>query len=485
MMKAKYILLLFAMLTTVSHAQTDYLQGVTVENLKTDRQNGKMTVSMNVVIDGLDIKSNDMIILTPVIKSNGDETEVQLAPIVLTGNKRSKILERKKMFHHPLDLNSSEAPYAIVKRDNNEKQTIAYSAEVPPADWMKDASLVLNEHVMGCADCNKGDGLLYTVNNRIIPKEYIPAYKLTYIMPDAELKTRSDRHSATFNYVVDRYELHRNYKNNEMKLDEVDRIIHEIQKNSDFIITQLDIAGYASPEASVAHNRILAKNRAASFADYLVSNLSIPRARLNVESYGEDWKGLRESVSSSEITDRQAVLNIIDKVSNPDARDMPLKKLSGGQTYRTLLDKYYPPLRRTEYTIVYNVRPFSVEEARKIIKTNPKLLSLNEMYMVAQSYPSGSKDFKEVFDISARLYPDNELSILNSASADIEAGNVDGALERLSKISGSAKVWNDLGVGYALKGDFPEAKSYFEKAAGSGDDNAKHNLEELAKTTNR
>lgn len=57
-----------------------------------------------------------------------------------------------------------------------------------------------------------------------------------------------------------------------------------------------------------------------------------------------------------------------------------------------------------------------MEEARKIIKTNPKLLSLNEMYMVAQSYPSGSKDFKEVFDISARLYPDNELSILNSAT---------------------------------------------------------------------
>lgn len=61
---------------------------------------------------------------------------------------------------------------------------------------------------------------------------------------------------------------------------------------------------------------------------------------------------------------------------------------------------------------------------------------------------------------------------------------MDGALERLSKISGSAKAWNDLGVGYALKGDFPEAKSYFERTAGSGD-NAKHNLEELAKTTNR
>jgi hypothetical protein len=33
-------------------------------------------------------------------------------------------------------------------------------------------------------------------------------------MPQAEVKTRSDRHSATFNYVVDRYDLHRDYKDN-------------------------------------------------------------------------------------------------------------------------------------------------------------------------------------------------------------------------------------------------------------------------------
>jgi tetratricopeptide (TPR) repeat protein len=158
-----------------------------------------------------------------------------------------------------------------------------------------------------------------------------------------------------------------------------------------------------------------------------------------------------------------------------------LKKLSGGTTYRTLLDDFYPPLRRTEYTIVYHVRPFSVEEARKIIKTDPKLLNLNEMYMVARSYPAGSKDFKDVFDISARLYPDNELSILNSASADIEGGNVDAALERLSRIADDAKSWNDFGVGYALKGDFSKAKEYLDKAAANGDANAQYNLEELGK----
>lgn len=487
-MKAKYILLtILACMAASSRidAQTAYLQGVKTENLKVYRQKGNVSVAMDITVDGLDIRSNDMVILTPVIKSNRDETALQLAPVVLAGNRRSKILRRKQHFHHPLDLNTEEAPYAVVRRDNNKRQEIVYRTTVPAADWMKNANLVLHENIQGCADCNRGSGLSYAVNPRILPGDYVPAYQLTYLMPEAEVKTRSDRHSATFNYVVDRYELHRDYKDNAIKLDEVDRIIRNIQDNNDFSITKLEIAGYASPEASVAHNRILARNRARSFADYLVANFGLSRKQLTVKSYGEDWKGLREAVSGSSLADKQAVLNIIDQVPNPDARDVRLKKLSGGTTYRTLLDDFYPPLRRTEYTIVYHVRPFSVEEAREIIKTNPKLLSLNEMYMVARSYPAGSKEFKDVFDISARLYPDNSISIINSASADIEGGNVNAALERLSKIESDPKTWNDFGVAYARKGDFTKAKEYFDKAATAEDENVSHNLEELGKERNQ
>jgi tetratricopeptide (TPR) repeat protein len=103
------------------------------------------------------------------------------------------------------------------------------------------------------------------------------------------------------------------------------------------------------------------------------------------------------------------------------------------------------------------------------------------MYLVSQSYPAGSKEFKEVFDIAVRLYPDSEIAILNSASADIESGNMDGAIERMMKIGDNPKVWNNLGVAYARKGDISKAKEYFTKAAGEGDNDARANLEELRK----
>ena len=147
-----------------------------------------------------------------------------------------------------------------------------------------------------------------------------------------------------------------------------------------------------------------------------------------MEDGGEDWEGLRKAVEASTLPDKQEILRIIDEVPNPDARDAELMKLSDGTTYRILLNHYYPPLRRTDYTIAFNVKDFSVEEARGYLKTNPKLLSLNEMFLVAQSYPPDSKEFKEVFDIAVRLYPNDPVAIVNSAAADIENGNFTAAL---------------------------------------------------------
>jgi Flp pilus assembly protein TadD len=60
---------------------------------------------------------------------------------------------------------------------------------------------------------------------------------------------------------------------------------------------------------------------------------------------------------------------------------------------------------------------------------------------------------------------------------------MDGAIARMNRIGDNPKVWNNLGVAYARKGDFNKAREYFEKAASGGDNDARANLEELRKAT--
>lgn len=483
-MKTKNIIYLIIAFFTVlpgAFAQDAGLSGLRTVNETAVKQGDQVSVSFDLSLDALKVKRNNMLVLTPVLRSNENANDhAVLAPVVVAGSKRNKLLTRKERLGAELPL--AEEPAVIVARKNNTEQSVHYNITVPYRTWMQDASLLLVHEISGCADCISLEGEELLVNI-ILPAPYRPVYQLTYIMPEAEVKTRSDRHTATFNFVVDRWELLRDYKGNAPKFNEVDRIISDIRDNPDFGITQFEIHGYASPEASVPHNKMLAENRANAFADYLVSKFGIDRSRFTVTGHGEDWDGLRKAVVASSLADKQAILDIIDNVSNPDARDAELMKLSGGETYRTLLNNYYPPLRRTEYVVAYNVRPFDVEEAREIIKTNPRLLSLNEMYLVAQSYPVESSEFSQVFDIAVRLYPDSDIAILNSAAADIESGNMDGAIERMMKIADSPKVWNNLGVAYARKGDINKAKEYFTKAAAAGDSDASTNLEELRKAT--
>lgn len=474
-----YQVIIFFTVVSGAWSQDKIATGIKIENHTFVKQQDQLSISFDVLINDLKVNSNNLVLLTPVLKSNlVSKDSVVLPPIVVAGGRRAKILRRNEVLGNQHSF--AEVPLALIVRKNNTEQEISYKTVVEFRPWMQDASLSFIHEVSGCANCVTLIGEDILVDN-ILPEPYNPTYKLTYIVPEAEVKVRSDRHTATFNFVVNRWELLRDYKDNAEKFAQVDRVVNEIRNNTDFKITQFEIHGYASPEASVSHNQMLAQNRANAFADYLVTKFNIDRNLFTVKGHGEDWVGLRNAVEASSLSDKQAILDIIDSVDDPDARDSKLKKLSRGSAYRTLLNNFYPPLRRTEYVVAYSVRPFEVDEAREIIKSNPKLLSLNEMYMVAQSYPAGSDEFKEVFDIAVRLYPDSDIAILNSASADIESGNLDAAIVRMLKIADNPKVWNNLGVAYARKGDFTKAMEYFSKASTNNDGDAAHNMSEIAK----
>ncbi len=461
-----------------AYGQKNYLNQIRVENQSATKENNTASVYMDIVLDALTMSTNEMLTLTPVMVANDETRTLELPPVVINGSRRQKMVERAYVLNNgpvfPVN------PQTVVKRANNAAQTISYGTGVPYEDWMSSASLKIIGSLTGCAECDKGEDELL-IAERIIPQAYVPVYMLTYIVPDAEVKTRSDKHTATINFHVDKHNLVRDYKNNAAVLNEVDRIVSDIVHNNDLTVSDFEIIGYASPEASVAYNKALSERRANTFADYLSNKFNVPRNRMRVSGYGEDWVKTREVIAASNITDKADILRIIDSVSNPDARDAELKKLSNGTTYQTMLRDYYPQIRRTEYTVSYTVRPFNVEEAKQVIKTNPKLLSLNEMYLVAETYPAESKEFKEVFDIATRLYPDDPIAILNSAAADIEGGNHQAALDRLMKIENDPRAWNNLGVAYARMGDLEKAESYFSRAANRGDNDASANLQELEK----
>ena len=478
----KRIYLFAVLLLTFAHLSAGnkpYVEQIQFLNTEAKAGQGKVSLTMKVKLDDLSLQTQHSLRLTPILVGEDDLSTVEFPSLIVNGNTRNKIHTRA------ITLNN-ENPYKgeiydVIKRKNRKSQEVDYDFTLPSEPWMQNARLMIREEVTGCAACEVTENILPLIQ---LAPPFKPEYRLIYVMPEAEVKTRSDRHTATLNFKVDRYELLRNYRENEQELAKVDRVIAEVKNNDDLKITEFTVSGYASPEGNAQHNLNLSRNRANAFANYLSETHGMNRSLFEVEGYGEDWNSLRVRVANSFLEKKQEILAIIDNEPNKDARDAKIRNLDGGVSYKFMLDTYYPFLRRTEYTIAYVVRPFNVEEAKKLIKTNPKLLSLNEMFLVAQAYEPTSKEFKEVFDVAVRMYPNDPIAILNSAAADIEAGNYQEAVSRLEKLDTNAQAWNNLGVAYARLGKVEEAKKLFEEAAKAGNQEAIHNKEQIVQYIN-
>ena len=158
--------------------------------------------------------------------------------------------------------------------------------------------------------------------------------------------------------------------------------------------------------------------------------------------------------------------------------------MDGGAPYRYVLKNIYPSLRRSDYRVAYQVRFFTVEEGREIIKTRPQNLSLNEMFLVANTYPVGSQEFIDVFETAVRMYPKDEIANINAATAALSRNDLISAERCLNMVDSMKKLpeySNAMGVLMLLKGEYEHAEEYLNVAYESGLKVAGYNLEELTR----
>ncbi len=464
------IFLLLGTFLLPAMAQDAYKGQIKYNHIDVKKQNKQLIIKFQIDLSSVELNSQRIIELTPVLKGKKGN-DLHFDPFYIAGRTREKVIERNGQ------LKNLGAERFIVRR-NGKEQSLPVILTFPFQEWMYESDLYFEEKIQGCAQCELGQNN-YLVSRDIVPAKFIPNYVLQHVTPEVEIpKRRSETFNALLNFRVAKSDLNRDFQNNATILNEVDKIVREISNDKNLSVEEMAVTGYASPEGNYNSNFLLSKSRTHSFVDYLVDNHGISSSIIKLDWKGEDWEGLKKSVINSSLADRDMVVRIIDSYPDVNQRKKQLQSLNGGSTYRILLNDYYPHLRRIEYRFSYIARQFDVEEAREVIKTKPQYLSLNEMFLVAQTYEKGSKEFDQIFDIAVRLFPDNEVANLNAAVQEINWGAIDKAIERLKRIQ-TSEAWNNLGVAYTKKEQYILAQECFNKAIQSGNDVAKNNQEQL------
>lgn len=476
MKTVRYILIVISLvLVTAVSAQELVGSKVMIENkvvsLSADAQ---LMVGMDITIPAdLEFSSNSMLTLTPFIIEKGDNGASKVLPIVCVyGRNRQLVAERSGKI--PADA------FQILSRDKGKDQFVHYTARVPYESWMNGAELKMLGSIHGCADCLKDENLAQV--SQIFLEPYQPQPLIAFVKPQAEIKQRTEKGNAYLDFPVNQIKIYPEYRRNPMELAEINRTINVVKENADTKITGISLHGYASPEGSFVNNTRLADGRSQALKTYIIKEYGLAPEMFTVEYTPEDWSGLRAYVEKNDVAHKAKVLEIIDSsMSDLDAKENRIKALDRTM-YQSLLRDIYPALRHTDYVVHYTVRDYNVEEAKALLKTRPQLLSLEEMYLVAQTYQEGSDEFNEVFDIAVRMYPQDSTANINAAAMELKRGNVQQAVRYLQGSgSTSAAAQNNQGVYYLLTDDLDNAEVCFKKAKELGSTQADANLEEVRK----
>ena len=471
-MKKKEITIITAGL--LLSALTAGAQEIKIKDKIVEKADTSLVIGMTFDLDSLEVRGDRSIVCTPVIVR--DDSIRPLTPVIINGRSRHILYERT-------GRNLIENKEIELRRRNGEKQKVDYQTRTPYAKWMEKSEVALITDECGCGwdSLQSTRSPLFVINlaEPIVLKPF-----LCYQTPKVEaVKARAKEGSAFLDFPVNKTTIYPDYRNNPQELRAIRETVESVRNDKYATITEVYIKGYASPEGSYSNNAYLAENRAKALRDYVKGLYHFDQAAFTVDFEPEDWAGLEKRLETMSLPDKAELLAIIraDEPSDLDKKEWKLKTLNGGTSYKILLRDVYPALRHSDYAVKYTIRNFTVEEAKELLYTDPKQLSLSEMFQVAQTYEPGSRQYSEVFEIAVRMYPDDPVSNLNAANTAISNKQLAQAKRYLNKTVDSSEKQLALASIAMLEGRLDQAEQLLNSLKGkSGVSEAvDKNLEQL------
>lgn len=495
------IKILIAMAAAASVGFSAHSQDVATKNVDLQISETHLTVSADIVLDSLYLRSNRQIFITPIVR-NGNEA---VLPSLLVSGRNMHISYQRGVLRNFEQIKDRDI-WKEVERHNGKKQTVEYSARIPLQDWMcdKDTKVAFSLDTCGCGallgkvirEIPREIVIPENVANMMNSADEIPDFLSEIVVDIEDIPIRVHQGSARVQFEVDRTGLHiypyvcKNGQriDNREQLKIIDDSVNYALSDPNVELVGIELVGYASPESPYLHNKELADGRCKVLAEYLADRYNLPRERATYSSVPENWGEFRKKVEKSkEITElqRAQLLELIDApATTPAEFDQKEKILKTdpkfAKLYKTkILPEWFPELRATTFALHTRLKQLDDAELAKVIESTPELMSLSQMYRVAKMYEPGSDQFKKVMQTAMEYYPDAPINRTNAAAEAIQRQDYDKAKQLLQGIPATPAVYNLLGIIATAEEDYEQAEYYFNLA---GDyPTAKQNLNLLQK----
>lgn len=454
---------------------------IDVYDMQTDGDS--VYIDFDLILKSYPTASAYQTLFTPVVSDMSGSTGAvyELPGILIEGKQRAK-LNRRIVSLKGHDVVETDLYHRLTSEAKTISDTLRYAYTFAYQPWMANARL---DVLVDKCGCGYSGGDLEQSLVAMMPQPITAPFTFTpevhFIVPQKEaVKERVERGTAYITFQVAKHNILPDFGNNAAELRKIHESIAYIKGEPTTILNRVTIRAYASPEGTAHSNLQLSQRRADALKAYVQSNYHIPAKSIRAEGMGENWEGLEELIAQDDaMSYRQEALRVIHQYTIEGGREGKLMQLANGVPYRYLLATHFPKLRRSDYEIKYTVPGFDVAKAKEVFNTRPGMLSLEEMFLIAQSYEKGSPEFNRVFDTAARLFPEDKVANLNAAAASLYKGDTAFANEVLERYKNDPEAWNNLGVLRMKQNRIDEAEALLNKALQRGDSEAAKNLDTL------
>lgn len=442
-----------------------------------NQQAETVTLKIDLNLKDFKIARNGEVVFTPMLISDDGQNSIALDPVTVCGRNRWYFYLRNGL--------AGKADSRVYRA--GAKEIVTIFEQVPFRAWMGHSEVDMRcESATCCAkpvlipgNSKFNNELIALINTARPELEY--DYVFAPPMEDGPVEKVLEGR-AFVNFVVNKTDLNPNYMINKSEIRKILNSIDIVKQDSDAIITNVHIKGFASPEGPYDNNVRLAMGRTQTLANY-VNDLYRFEPGIMTTSYDpEDWEGLRNYITDSmdyDIANRREILSIIDGPLGFDAKDQAIKTRFPAD-YQVILKQIYPWLRHSDYAVKYSIKVYTdINELRRLYNSDPTKLRAVDFYTLAQQYPEGSPEFFDVMKKAVEVYPDDPMLNLNVANYYLQNGDFDAAQSCLLKAGLNPYANFARGVLAAKRKDYREATKYFQMAQQDGYPQADRYLEQI------
>lgn len=173
----------------------------------------------------------------------------------------------------------------------------------------------------------------YLVRRYVVNSDKVDGYSIRYLINSARLMPALN--------------------GNESEIKDLNAFVESLSNDSLLRVRSIEIVGYASPDGPRAFNEQLAKRRAQDFRDYVDKKYNLSsHYDVSVRGVAENWNAAEDAVRASKITDRQAVLEVLNSREGDQQKEQRLKRMAPA-VWNYMRETILPPLRRVEMTVHY------------------------------------------------------------------------------------------------------------------------------------